>query len=71
MGDWLVGIITAVITSVLIYWLTEGINSNIRQRVTPEPVRSGSSLLDSILEGKIVTMTHLQDVPLEGLGLVI
>jgi hypothetical protein len=43
MGKWLVGIITAVITSVLVYWLTEGINSNVRQRLTPEPAHSNST----------------------------
>jgi hypothetical protein len=42
MGKWLVGIITAVITSVLIYWLTEGINANLRQKLTPEPAHSSA-----------------------------
>jgi hypothetical protein len=40
VGKWLVGIITAVITSVLIYWLTEGINTNVRQGLSSAPAQS-------------------------------
>lgn len=42
MGKWLLGIFTAVMTSVLIYWLTEGINANIRRHGIAAPARAES-----------------------------
>lgn len=42
MGKWLLGIITAVMTGVLTYWLTEGIHANLRPHGIAEPPRAAS-----------------------------